>query len=429
MTRLKLFFLLCFLTAVPVLLTGCVGSLDDNEELDEEDPSYVEVRKKENERVSSLLQRYAKGGGEGTDDSPSYDRLNIAFMTDSHIDMGPVPKESRRNLRDAIDFCNASSVPIELILHGGDAVTQIASNKKEHFTHLNKFFEIGWQSKIPFLYTKGNHDINTVDVHPSLSMTDSDWNSIWYDRAEQKYGIVRNNMENGQKSGYYYYDLEKWKVRIISVDCFDVDISKTNSSGNVLYWGGSSQYVANEQLNWIANRALNFDDKSEKDWGVIVFTHFYRPSNIEGSSVEPKYESVYKKFNSMLSAFDNQESFSVNYLFYPNNYYNISLDVDWTRYSNLDKKPYIICVLSGHLHTDNTNNWDGIWHFVTANQFCGEEYSDPYIERLPGTRSQNLFDIVNIDLKERKLRVIRYGASANLDGQEGNRFLKDGLNF
>ena len=75
-------------------------------------------------------------------------------------------------------------------------------------------------------------------------------------------------------------------------------------------------------------------------------------------------------------------------------------------------------------------NWWGAKHIVTANQFCGMQYSDERIKRSPSSRSQNLFDILNIDLKERKMRIFRYGASANLDGQEGNRFLNvGGLSF
>lgn len=429
MTRLKIFFLLCFLAAVPAFLSGCAKFMDENEELEEEDPAYVEVRKNENERVSRLLQCYAKGGGEGDADSPSYDRLNIAFMTDSHVDLGPVPVESRRNLRDAIDFCNSSKVPISAIIHGGDLVTAIMPTKSEHIAQLESCFELTKVAKMPFLFSKGNHDLNAINVPPSSMMSDSDWDNMWYDQAEKEYGIERNVKSDGQKSGYYYYDLDSWKVRIVCLDCFDVDYSKTDSKENILYWGGTSFYLSNEQFQWVIDTALDFDDKEEKDWGVIVFTHFYRPSDSTGTSVQPVFESVYKKLNSVLLAFNKQSSCAIEYSFPQNDFYNLSIKGDWTRYSGLEKKPYLICVLSGHQHTDIYMNWWGVAHIVTANQFCGKEASDERILRQAGTRSQNLFDIVNIDLKERKLRVIRYGASANLDGQEGNRFLKDGLNF
>lgn len=416
-----------------VLFTfSCNIQAEINEIEDDVNSAYAIVRAQENDRVEQLLMDYAQGseGADLADKGPdAYERLNIAFMTDSHIDLGPVPKESIRNVKDAIDFCNNSEVPISAIIHGGDLVTQIKSTKKEHIAHLNEYFNMGWEAKMPLLYTKGNHDINTINVSPSQMLSDKDWSDVWYDRAEKEYGIVRHLLPNGQKSGYYYYDLEKWKVRIISVDCFDMDYTKTNARGDIMYWGGTSNYIANEQFNWVANTALNFDDKAEKDWGVIVFTHFYRPSDKDGTSIEPIFESVYKRFNSMLLAFNKQQPYSESYLFPQNPFYNLSVNAGWSRYAPLERKPYLICVLSGHQHTDIYMNWWGAVHLVTANQFCGKEYSDERIERTPGTNSQNLFDILNIDLKKRKLRVIRYGASANLENKGGNRFLPDGQSF
>lgn len=408
-------------------LTGCKEISVDITSGNEESLAYSRIRAEENARVWKLLEYYAKGNT--LDETSAYERLNIAFMTDSHIDLGPAPVESRRNVKDAIDFCNLSPVPIAAILQGGDLVTQIKATKKEHIKQLNDYFDMGWKARMPLLFTKGNHDLNAINVSPDQLMKDQDWGEVWYDRAEKKYGIVRQAKSNGQKSSYYYYDLKEWKVRIISVDCFDVDYSKTDKQGNILYWGGTSNYIGNKQFNWIADSALNFDDKDENDWGVIVFMHFYRPSDKDGTSIEPKFESIYKRLNSMLLAFNNQQSYTEEYMFPPNPFYNLSINASWIRYAGLEKKPYLIGVLSGHQHTDIYMNWWGAQHLVTANQFCGKEFSDERIERKVGTKSQDLFDIINIDLKERRMRVIRYGASANLDGLEGNRFLPDGLGF
>lgn len=216
---------------------SCNIQAEINEIEDDVNSAYAIVRAQENNRVEQLLMDYAQGseGADLADKGPdAYERLNIAFMTDSHIDLGPVPKESVRNVKDAIDFCNNSEVPISAIIHGGDLVTQIKSTKQEHIAHLNEYFNMGWEAKMPLLYTKGNHDINTINVSPSQMLSDKDWSDVWYDRAEKEYGIVRHLLPNGQKSGYYYYDLEKWKVRIISVDCFDLDYTKTNERGDII---------------------------------------------------------------------------------------------------------------------------------------------------------------------------------------------------
>lgn len=50
---------------------------------------------------------------------------------------------------------------------------------------------------MPLLYTKGNHDLNTINVTPDQALTDTDWSEIWFDQAEDKYHIIRNNKSNG----------------------------------------------------------------------------------------------------------------------------------------------------------------------------------------------------------------------------------------
>ena len=419
--------------AIGLLLTICCTRKDVLEVADESSfySSYGFIKAVENASVEARLVQYSRGTLKNSldyDQSHSYERLNIAFMTDSHLDLGD-KQASEMNVIDAIDFCNNVKVPIAAIIQGGDLTTKFYNNKDRHINELTKYFDMGWQANMPLLYTKGNHDLNTKKVSPDKALSDKDWGNVWFNRAEAEYGIVRNSKSNGEKSGYYYYDLNDWKIRFICLDCFDVDVSKTDENGDILYWGGTSFYVANEQFNWVINTALNFDDKSEKDWGVIVFTHFYRPYDINGSKVSPVFESVYPRFNRMLQAFNSQSSFAEEYVFSENHFYDLSVKGDWTRYSNQSEKPYLICVLSGHIHTDAYHHFDGINQIITANQFCGDTASDIRINRVAGTRSQNLFDIINLDLLQRKIRIIRYGAGANCYGVGGDRFLPDGISF
>lgn len=398
---------------VEVSLEGGIQEIND-------DPTdeYAKVREMEDQRVNNLLTQYS-------DDKC----LNIAYLTDSHLDLGLSTEANKNNLKDAIAFCQNSEVPISLIIHGGDLVTEIMPSKNEHKKNLYEFFQIAKESRIPFLYTKGNHDLNSINVPPSQLMNSDDWDEVWFEHAEKKYNIKRNVFQNGDKSGYYYLDLAEWKVRVICVDCYDLDYSKVDNKGNILYWGGSTHYIANTQFNWIINDALNFDDKADKDWGVIIFMHFYRPSDVNATTIEPLFDSIFKKFNTMLLEFNKQSVYLEEYHFSSNPFYDLSLHGDWTRYLGVEKKPYLICLLSGHIHTDSSNNWWGVRHFVTANQFCGEEYSDATIKRCLGDRTQNLFDILSLNLTERKIRIIRYGAYSNKDENYGNRYLLNGQSF
>ena len=424
--RIKQFPVL-IIAVLPLLSLGCSGILEKSNEINH----YNLVKSLETASVEGKLVQYSRGTMDNVisnGQNNTYDRLNIAFMTDSYINKAD-PKVNKQNVVDAIKFVNDVRVPIAAVLSGGNVSNVPSSDKNKHISGLKDFFDLGWHAEMPFLFTKGDDDINTSNTTPEKALSDKDWSGIWFDKAEKEYHIVRNKKSNGEKSGYYYYDLDEWKVRIISVDCNDLDFSKTDESGKILYSSPASFYIGNEQFNWIVDYALYFDDKTEKDWGVIVFMNSYRPTDLYGTSVQPRFESIYPKFNKMLQAFNTQSVFREKYEFQENHFYDLDVYRNWTKYADLTDKPYVICVLSGHIYADANYNYDGINHIVTANQFCSDAYSDKRIVRVPYTRTQNLFDILNIDLVQRKIRVFRYGAGENCYGEGGDRFVPDGLSF
>lgn len=388
------------------------------------------VKNQEDFNTESRLIPYSKGTQTpAIDYAPGYNRLIIGFMTDNHIDLGE-PGASFENVKNAIEFFNNVKVPISCIIEGGDIITQYDVSKSVYKEMMRPFFDVTWGAKMPFLFTKGNHDINAIGVPPSSVLNEDDWDSVWFGRAENQYEIVRKTKANGKKSGYYYYDIPAFKVRIISLDCYDLDFSKTDANGNVLYTPGNASYMANEQMNWLASTALNFDNKSDKGWGVLIFLHFSgNPADEYGTTIEPRFRSIYGAFNRMLVAFSNKTTYSEEYTFADNAFYDLNISADWSRYAELESAPYLIGVLSGHRHWDYNYNWNGVQNIFTANQFCGEWYSDDRVTRIAGTKTQNLFDIFSIDLPKRKIRAIRYGAGLNCYGIGGDRFLPDGLGF
>ena len=384
--------------------------------------------------VESKIIPFVRGTDEDRmsyDTSKEYERLVVGFMTDNHIDLGN-KRASYNNVKDAIDFYNGLHIPVAAILEGGDAITDIVTtsdSKTKQKEHLAKFFDVTWKSKMPFLFTKGNHDINTINVPPAYVLDDDDWGEIWFNRAETEYGIVRQTKTSGKKSGYYYYDLDAWKVRIICVDCFDLDFTKVDGSGNVLYAGSTATWIAQEQYDWIANTALNFDDKVEKDWGVIVFMHYYRTYDDYGTSIEPRFVNPARLFNDMLVAFNSQTDYNEVYSFPDNTFFNLNVSANFSRYANLEKKPYFISLITGHRHFDGNEVLDGINNILTANQLCGENSADIRLKRVAYTKTQNLFDTFVIDLKARTIRAFRFGAGVTCYGNGGDRFLPDGLSF
>ncbi len=352
----------------------------------------------------------------------AYERANILFFSDSHIDIES--NASLTNLKDTIDYANGSKVEFDCIINGGDAITTSDSKSKVKAL-AEKFFGEAKKSTAPFLFTKGNHDCNDFGNIPDNTFTDADFDELWLDFAESNYGIVRRVKSSGDKSTYHYYDINDKKIRVIVCDAQDVNKTALNDNGKVKYSGANSWGISNEQLNWVAKEALNFDDKGE-DWGVLLVIHQY-PSYSTTNTPAP--ESSIQKLFDLCVAFNTQAAYSNHYAFPTDEFFNIEIDVDYTRYKNLTNKPHIISWLLGHEHVDKHEKRNGINLIWTANGSATSYSSDARVARVIGTATQNSFDVLNVDTRNRKIRLFRYGAGENCYGNGGDRFLPDGLSY
>lgn len=81
------------------------------------------------------------------------------------------------------------------------------------------------------------------------------------------------------------------------------------------------------------------------------------------------------------------------------------------------------------MHEDIYEVHKGINMIYTLNNSASIISGDPRVVRIPGTATQNCFDIVNVDTLHRKIRIFRYGAGVTCFGEGGDRFLPDGLSY
>ena len=376
---------------------------------------------------AALLKRflpYSKGSPKQSltcDDQ--YDRANILFFSDSHIDFRN-PAECLENVKRTVEFANTCPVKPDAVVNTGDAITPFCIvPKKDAMSRAEKFFELAKESLPPFIFAKGNHDTNDWQNLPENVIDDKDWGELFLNYAEEKHGIVRQTKKSGDKSTWHYYDIEDKKIRVISVDMQDTDKTTPDDEGYVKYYGGKSHYISNEQINWIAHTALNLDEKEEKDWGIILAFH-------QTGSDHPEHQSAATQLIKLCAAFQTQGTYENNFKCESNSFFDWDVPADYTRYASFENKPHIICCLLGHNHEDKHEVREGCIHLIwTLNNSCTTESSDARIVRIPGTPVQNSFDIVNIDTKMRKIRIFRYGAGTNCYGKGGDRFLPDGLDY
>ncbi|MBE7043422.1 MAG: hypothetical protein E7399_08075 [Ruminococcaceae bacterium] len=385
--------------------------------------NYDEVVKAEEMRVYREWLPFCKGSPKrGLTYDDQYDRVNLLFFTDSHIDFRN-PEESLDNVARTIAFANESPVPFDALVHGGDIITPFWKVEKEiALERARSFFALAKKSKAPFLFTKGNHDLNDWGNLPQWMLTDQDWGELFLDGAEERYGIVRQNKEDGNRSTWHYYDIEDKKIRIVVLDMQDTDKATLTEEGTVRYHGGESAYLSNEQMNWIVTDALDFHQKPEKDWGVIFVFHQY-------SERKDLHEPIIDKLLELCDAFQKQGTYTHQYKHPENSFFDLDILADFTSYAQWAQKPHMICWLLGHDHEDQYEIKHGFPIIRSLNHSATTVSGDARVVRVPGTVTQNSFDIVNIDPCHRKIRLFRYGAGVNCYGEGGNRFLPDGLSY
>ena len=351
-----------------------------------------------------------------------YQRVNLVCFADSHID-GFSKAECVDNVKRTVQFANEAPIEFDALIHAGDIIAPFGLvEKKVALARAKKFFDIAKKSERPFIFAKGNHDLNDWDNLPERVLTDKDWGDLFLNFAEDKYKIKRQLKKSGERSTWHYYDITEKKVRIVAIDIMDADRSVLTEKGTCKLHGGNSWYISNEQMNWVVNEALNFDDKREKDWGVVLTLHMY-----------PKAPAFHANAADVLldicAAFNGQQTYSHSYKHESNGFFDMEINADFTRYAGEEKKPSVICWLLGHDHERKNFVKKGINIIYIINNSASCICGDPRVARIPGTCTQNSFDVVNIDTKHRKIRVFAYGAKTTCYGENGDRFLPDGLDY
>ena len=384
---------------------------------------YNRVCELEKIRVSERFLPYTVGAPDNAVRSfEQYKRANFIFFTDSHIDAYNID-ESLDNVKRTVEFADNFFVPFDAVMYGGDLITPYNIVDKDQAMHRCKpFFDRVKKSETPFIFTKGNHDTNDWDNTIDRAFNDDDWGEMYLDFAEKKYGLVRQNKKSGSKSTWHYYDVEDKKIRIISVDVMDTDKTIPNEQGRVKYHSCKLRHISQEQFDWIINVALDFDDKEEKDWGVIFVMH----QLIEDDEA---YGRATEKLIDICAAMNDASKYECDFICKEDPVFNFKISADFTKYADTDKRPHTICWLLGHHHRDIYKCYNGINVINTTNGSCAHQFGDSRIARVPGTASQNAFDLISVDTRERKIRIVRYGAGVTCYGEGSDRFLPDGLKY
>lgn len=175
---------------------------------------------------------------------------------------------------------------------------------------------------------------------------------------------------------YYYFDNNRAHIRYIVLDSYSDGVQGS----------GAQPGYEEAQIAWLTNTALDVPD----GWGIVVFTHHMYYMNLTTMALTAPPAGGQAALDA-LDAYNANES----------------------------SKGEVICVVQGHTHHDRiTHTAGGIPVIITA---CdkykpwveGDVNHEPWLSsRVEGTITEQAFDIVIVDRKERELHFFRIGGDA-----------------
>ncbi len=288
----------------------------------------------------------------------SYDHLVLCHFSDIH--------GSRVNLDRLLEFCDHYQTYIDDILHTGD-------NVNNQFSDDFSYWEEAGAANI--LNTIGNHDTAFRDEHWDVKAhAGKDSYEKYFAPFVPFWEVTQPESAREEGLCYYYKDYVKAGVRLIVLDCMLFDARQST-------W---LEYVLR--------------DAYESDLSVICVSHY------SAGKLDHSLENV---FDSKCPV-ENTQSFLSG---------AASDAVD----SFIDYGGSFICWLGGHIHIDSCARLQSHPRQLSINvaeALCSGAFGDQ--DRVIGTKSQDLFNILSVNRNTHELSLLRVGADTDVLGR--NRF-------
>lgn len=275
------------------------------------------------------------------------------WITDIHWE-----KSYNTRLSPALIKYLAQETRIDILVDGGDNGNspEICEDAISHLIEAmgsNRVYSVTGNHELLGSYTK---DYPLKLIHKSLRSHNAD--------------VIYGDDDNS----YFYWDDSIGKMRFIGLSTFNsYDGKKYSSAYN------------HEQLEWFKNIALDVDS----GWTILIFTHSLYYVNIRTDRIGPSPAGA----ADFIQVIDN--------------------------YSG---KGEIACVLMGHSHKDRMHiGSSGVPYIVSSCDrylpYEADGIPDINVDRVPGTISEQHFEVVVIDKAKKEVKLFAIGGNAR-DGYD-----------
>lgn len=229
------------------------------------------------ERYRGLAEEFAKVRQPGS--------LNFAFITDTHYQLrdfgrngyGGSSVESMTNMARM-----AKQLKLDFVANAGDMVDG-NSPRELNLKEISASMQALQSSGLPVLVAIGNHDDGTYYCRKNArDGAEAITNKEWRDRVVAP--ILDRAVADGANAAgnYYYYDFPDRKIRVIVLASSDNPLIK-NEKGELKYFSINTFIYTQKQLSWLADKALNFEEKPDASkWSVLLISHAPPEEGING---------------------------------------------------------------------------------------------------------------------------------------------------
>ncbi len=330
--------------------------------------------------------------------------FNFAFLSDIHYSANY--KNGIKHTEQALNVISERA-HIDLVAFGGDYIPNWTRMAKTNAVAAITETKINYSDiKTPCLWLKGNHDNNGY-TGERLSKAEI-YNRIMC-KNRDVHGFIEN--PNDPYGGYGYVDFDNSKIRVIVVNTSDNDnmSAKPNESGAIAPVINAHN-VSVVQLQWLADNALDFSDKtSANEWGIIVISHVpifaaasigYWTSYTDGDN--KSWTLNRQNVAELIKSYVDKTSFTAT----------LNGETATKDFSNLTETAEVICFVNGHGHSERVGTYNGfkfIWCPATAAVASKSDDGNTYT-KTADTVNDTAFTMFTVDRANHKIHAWNYGA-------------------
>ena len=327
-------------------------------------------------------------------DSGGIHAVSFAWFSDCHIGPDGASPNSGYTGRLAGGVMEACGIPFALMT--GDAARMdgnllgTKTQMRESLRAADAVFQpIGWEK---LLQIPGDYD-GSWGRNASLDAPDycyqMDGKALFGAIGRKGAGDFRRHF--GGDGSYFYVDYYPAKVRFILLNSHWV-ADENGDSGEALHRRVDTFGYGNEQLNWLANRGLSFD---EDGWAVIIAAHVPPVATYEGVTRDVTV------LRGILAAFNRGTSFSGT----------CGIDGEWDYVSvscdfSAAYCAEIVGFFSGHTHSDQLILEELPYPVITITSDANLTEDG----RTAGTATEHAIDFVTVNRECRQVTLTRLGS-------------------